>query len=622
MKGLYIVRGPLCRPFLALPSRAFNRHKFSGRTRTVDKPNPSSLPITPARTRFAPSPTGYVHIGSLRTALYNFLLAKATGGQFLLRIEDTDRLRIVSDAEKRLYEDLKWAGLSWDEGPDVGGRYGPYRQSDRLELYTKYADQLIGEGRAYRCFCTPEDLDHMRSISIQEGGPTTYNRTCSHIPPDVSARRAANGEQHCVRFKCDHRPLVNDLVYGRYTKPEPEDDFIIIKRDGYPTYHFANVVDDHLMEITHVIRGAEWLVSTPRHIALYEAFGWQTPQFAHVGLLVNQEKQKLSKRHGDVDIASWRDRGILPITLLNYVMLLGWSLGKGVKGQQEVMDLDEMISKFNLGFTKGDITVNTKHEFLQKAHVKRLVQSTGPQSVSNLVIPAVEARVRKYEEQRMAHSPSRAEGTPTSDPITDPAAEFGPVTSPARSQPSENGEAVVSTEYLRKLLEADIQNYRDAETFVLRNRYLIWEVPDAVYHYSITHEATTPEIFTILQEPVLPGEEEASPERTRCSVSKLTATLRDLLQSIPDAEWTADNIDRVVKPFLKSVVRVSTKRTDEGDGYREESVDEPWGYHLLRWVVTALRPGPALIPSLALLGREESLRRVEKAYEIAKKARR
>lgn len=211
----------------------------------------------------------------------------------------------------------------------------------------------------------------MRTISMQEGNPTIYNRTCTHVPPDVSARRAANGEPHCVRFRCDHAPVVHDLVYKEYAKPGPEDDFIIIKQDGFPTYHFANVVDDYLMKITHVIRGAvssnrsqiliyaffklitavqEWLVSTPRHVALYDAFGWTPPLFAHVGLLVNEEKQKLSKRHGDVDIASWRDRGILPAALLNYVMLLGWSPGKGLKGQSEVMDLEEMVSKVRTSF--------------------------------------------------------------------------------------------------------------------------------------------------------------------------------------------------------------------------------------------------------------------------------
>lgn len=185
----------------------------------------------------------------------------------------------------------------------------------------------------------------MKAKSIQDGSSLLYNGICSYIGLDESARRAANSEPHCVRFKSEHNADVHDLVYGLYKKPSKEDDFIIIKQDGYPTYHFANVVDDHLMKITHVIRGAEWLVSTPRHVALYNAFGWSLPTFAHVGLLVDRDGQKLSKRHGDIDITSWRDRGILPVALLNYVMLLGWSAGRGVTGHQEVMDMDEMISK-------------------------------------------------------------------------------------------------------------------------------------------------------------------------------------------------------------------------------------------------------------------------------------
>ncbi|OTA60250.1 hypothetical protein K449DRAFT_435338 [Hypoxylon sp. EC38] len=600
MNNLYVIRGPLCRSLLARPPHILKRCKFSGRTKTANKPKTGSLPDTPARTRFAPSPTGYVHIGSLRTALYSYLLAKATGGQFLLRIEDTDRARIVPDAETRLYEDLKWAGLSWDEGPDIGGPYGPYKQSDRLELYKKHAEQLLNEGRAYRCFCTPADLDRMRSISIQEGKPTTYNGTCSHIPPDVSARRAANGVWHCVRFKSNgQRPLVADLVYRRYVKPEPEDDFVIIKRDGYPTYHFANVVDDHLMEITHVIRGAEWLVSTPRHVALYDAFGWQKPQFAHLGLLVNQDKQKLSKRHGDVDIASWRDRGILPITLLNYVMLLGWSLGKGVRGQQEVMDLDEMVSKFHLSFTKGDITVNDKHEFLQKAHVKRITKSLGPEGISNIVLPAVEAHVRKYEEQRKS-------GSASADSI---AVELGPVLSLAQARPS--NDTTISRDHIKKVLEFDVPNYNDAETFVSRNRYLIWEVPDALYRSSFEKELKNIDgIRAFRQKEIIDDAASSSPlESEKIRASDFVATLRDLLQKIGDERWTKDAIEAAILPFIKSVYATANSGNSES---------QAWGYHLLRWVIAASKPGPALIPSMALLGKEETMRRIEKAYDIAR----
>ncbi|KAI1479631.1 hypothetical protein F4774DRAFT_121864 [Daldinia eschscholtzii] len=635
MRGLYIIRGPLCRPLLARPPQILKRHKFTGRTKPAEKPK-TSLPRTPARTRFAPSPTGYVHIGSLRTALYNYLLAKATGGQFLLRVEDTDQSRIVPDAERRLYEDLRWAGLSWDEGPDVGGNYGPYKQSKRLKLYTEHAEQLIEKGLAYRCFCTPEELDQMRALSIQEGKQAIYNGTCSHIAPDVAARRAANGEPHCVRFKCGQQPIVNDLVYGYYKKPTVEDDFIIIKQDGYPTYHFANVVDDHLMEITHVIRGAEWLVSTPRHVALYEAFGWEMPLFAHVGLLVNEERQKLSKRHGDVDIASWRERGILPSTLLNYVMLLGWSMGRGVKGQQEVMDLDEMVKRFHLGFTRGDITVNNKHEYLQKAHVKRLAQKKGPSYVSQILLPVIVSRVQRYEDARVAEAEepqdveseeSAPEPAPASVVNSKVIAELGDLVPLAEADETDDESITVSGEYLDQVLQLDIQNYKDAESYVSRNRFLIWQVPESLYRSSLQEEMVgVQRIFAeVVPESSLEDdveeledgvEEGAMREESRQTqrVSELTATLRDILDDIGELQWNKSGIEDAILPFLRSIYAVP-KPTESNPGRQEPQL---WGYHLLRWIVAASRPGPALIPSLTVLGREETMRRMEEAYEIAK----
>lgn len=209
----------------------------------------------------------------------------------------------------------------------------------------------------------------MKAQAIQNGEAPLYNGTCSHLGADEAARRAASGEPHCVRFQCGEQsrsPAVQDLVFGVYKKPGREDDFILIKRDGYPTYHFANVVDDHLMAVTHVVRGAEWLVSTPRHVLLYGALGWRAPEFAHVGLLVDSKGQKLSKRHGDIDITSWRDRGILPVALLNYVMLLGWSPARTSKKPQEVMDLDEMISNVSSSW-RGDLVVDPSYLLLRSA---------------------------------------------------------------------------------------------------------------------------------------------------------------------------------------------------------------------------------------------------------------
>jgi glutamyl-tRNA synthetase len=238
-----------CRLSIAHSTR---RPASSGRKSAAVK-----LPETPCRTRFAPSPTGSLHLGSLRTALFNYLLARATKGQFLLRLEDTDRARTVQGAEQSLYNDLKWAGLRWDEGPDVGGPYGPYRQSERKDTYAEKVQHLLDTGKAYRCFCSPEELEAQQKLAHQDGKQANYNGTCRHISPEESAERAERGDTHAVRFMSSQRPVTyQDLVYNYYKKGVREDDFIIMKRDGYPTYHFANVVDDHLMDITHVIRGA------------------------------------------------------------------------------------------------------------------------------------------------------------------------------------------------------------------------------------------------------------------------------------------------------------------------------------------------------------------------------
>lgn len=325
MSNLLLLRRRLQPGSLSCRLNQVRRYALIGKPSQNQKPI-WSLPESPARTRFAPSPTGYLHLGSLRTALFNYLLAQATGGQFLIRLEDTDQTRLVDDAESRLYQDLQWAGLTWDEGPDKGGPFGPYKQSERLDLYRQHVDMLLEKDRAFRCFCSKEELEFSLQQATFLGSVAHYPGTCTGISKSESDRRAANGEPHVVRFKTSEVPVsAPDLVYGAYKKAEREDNFIIMKSDGFPTYHFANVVDDHFMNITHVIRGAEWLISTPKHVELYNAFGWQSPNFAHVGLLVDHQRQKLSKRDIDnIGISVFRDANIMPEALLNFSVLLGW----------------------------------------------------------------------------------------------------------------------------------------------------------------------------------------------------------------------------------------------------------------------------------------------------------
>ncbi|KAI1074087.1 hypothetical protein F5B20DRAFT_564807 [Whalleya microplaca] len=601
MRSLCILRSPWGRHLLCRPSYIVKR-QFSGRPESSnsDESEPTLIPKTPARTRFAPSPTGYLHIGSLRTALYNYLLAKKTGGQFLLRIEDTDQSRLVPDAEPRLYEDLKWAGLSWDEGPDIGGKYGPYKQSERLGIYKKHADQLINDDRAYRCFCSPEELDRVKALNLRNNTFTAYPGTCWHIPPEESAQRAADGEEHCVRFKCDHTPNVRDLVYGLYRKPPGTDeDFIIIKRDGYPTYHFANVVDDHLMEITHVIRGAEWLMSTPKHMALYEGFGWAPPRFAHVGLLTNKARQKLSKRQGDIDISSWRDKAILPIALLNYVALLGWSPPRESRGSKgsDVLDMEQMISQFHLGFTKGNVTINDKLNFLQRSHIQKLAEKE-PQKLYDQLAPMIEAEIEKFEREREVNF-MRQPASGLSN------AETGPLL--ARAKPvNENDGAVVSRSYLQKViaLEVDQGSFLDMKTFFYRAQNLIWQMQDATYEEHLKTTARRPVSHKENVKEFDPDSDEAAAAEPRpvALLSDIVVKINELLFGIPEHEWTEVNIGQMLQPFLNST---------------ESKLRDGWtplgGHTLLRWILTAGKPGSGLFPSLELLGKEEALRRVEQA---------
>jgi glutamyl-tRNA synthetase len=308
------------------------------------------------------------------------LLAKSTGGQFLLRLEDTDQKRLVEGAEENIYRSLKWCGIEVDEGPQQGGPYGPYRQSDRTSIYQQYAEKLIQLGHAYRCSCSQQRLLSLRESAAALKPPTTvtYDRKCLHNPLE-------NGD--IIRFKSPpvYEPF-DDILHG-HLNLQPQynsndrryDDFVILKSDGLPTYHFANVVDDHLMRITHVIRGEEWLPSTPKHIALYRAFGWDPPQFTHIPLLTSMADKKLSKRSGDIGVFSYKERGILPAALVNFVALLGWSPPRDTPGVSvdETMDLSQLVEKFSLDhLTKGNVKVNeSKLYFFNKQHLQQRISS-------------------------------------------------------------------------------------------------------------------------------------------------------------------------------------------------------------------------------------------------------
>ncbi len=300
------------------------------------------------RVRFAPSPTGYLHVGGLRTALYNFLFARKNNGKFILRIEDTDRSRYVEGAVENLIASLKWCGLNYDEGPDIGGDYGPYMQSQRIEIYQKYAQELISNGHAYYCFCTPERLEALRKEQQQKKLPQAkYDKHCLHLSKSEIDEKLNSKIPYVIRLNVEpnQKIIFDDVIRGTVEFDSNNiDDQILIKSDGYPTYHMANVVDDHLMKISHVIRGEEWLSSTPKHVLLYDYFNWEKPIFAHLPLLLNPDRSKLSKRQGDVAVEDYRAKGYLKEALINFVALLGWNAGD----DKEFYYMEELIEKFSL----------------------------------------------------------------------------------------------------------------------------------------------------------------------------------------------------------------------------------------------------------------------------------
>ncbi len=298
------------------------------------------------RVRFAPSPTGYLHIGGARTALFNYLFARKNNGKFILRIEDTDFERSNKEYEEVIMRDLRWLGLEWDEGPDIGGPYKPYRQSERLDLYKEYANKLIQEGKAYYCYCTEEELEVQRKLQLKEKKPPIYDRRCLNLTDKKRQEYINEGRKPSVRFLVPYKELeITDLIHGKLSiDTKIISDPIILKSNGVPTYNFGVVIDDHFMEITHVIRGDEHLDNTYRQVLIYESLDWQIPFYAHIPMILAPDRSKLSKRHGATSVEELKKLGFINKAVINYIALLGWS----PKDNTEIMFLDQIVSKFDL----------------------------------------------------------------------------------------------------------------------------------------------------------------------------------------------------------------------------------------------------------------------------------
>ena len=346
------------------------------------------------RTRFAPSPTGYMHVGNLRTALYAYLLAKKNHGSFILRIEDTDQERYVEGAVDIIYNTLRQAGLNWDEGPDVGGPVGPYIQSERMGMFKKYAEQLVESGHAYYCFCDKDRLTELREIQQASGIPPMYDGHCRNLSKEEVQEKLAAGIPYVIRQKCPREGTTSfeDAVFGTITVDNSTlDDQILIKTDGMPTYNFANVVDDHTMGITHVIRGNEYLSSTPKYNLLYEAFGWEVPVYIHCPPVMKDQTHKLSKRNGDASYEDLIAKGYLKDAVLNYIALLGWS----PKGEREIFSLAELVKEFDpSGISKSPAIFDTqKLRYINGEYIRAL----SPEEFYEKALPWMRKTIRRED---------------------------------------------------------------------------------------------------------------------------------------------------------------------------------------------------------------------------------
>ncbi|NIA21686.1 MAG: glutamate--tRNA ligase [Anaerolineaceae bacterium] len=367
----------------------------------------------PVRVRIAPSPTGDPHVGTAYIALFNLCFARHSGGKFLLRIEDTDRARSTPQSEQAIFEALHWLGLDYDEGPDVGGDFGPYRQSERSEIYKREIRKLLDGGQAYYCFCTPERLAEVRRVRKAEKQRIGYDRHCRDLDPAQAEKRVAAGQPQVVRLAVplEGETAFHDMLRGAITFQNAEiDDQVLLKSDGFPTYHLANVVDDHLMQVTHVCRAEEWITSTPKHVLLYEAFGWEPPEFVHMPLLRNKDRSKISKRKNPTSLCWYRDQGYLPAALLNFLGLMGYSMPDG----REVFSLGEMIDSFSwervatggpifdlekLDWLNGEyIRSMPAEDFVERLIHDNLAPEGAPREKLLAIAPMVQQRVKRLSE--------------------------------------------------------------------------------------------------------------------------------------------------------------------------------------------------------------------------------
>ncbi|TNY23304.1 glutamate-tRNA ligase [Rhodotorula diobovata] len=541
---------------------AATRSFTSSITRPCSSPSSS---VRPPKLRFAPSPTGYLHLGGLRTALYNHLLARKLGAKWVLRVEDTDQTRYVEGAVESLLRTLDWAKLEFDEGPGKGGPNEPYFQSERKEIYDRYLEPLIATGKAYHCFCTPERLAATRKRLQKQGSHEGYDRRCLGLSQDEVRERLEKGERNIVRFQSSSSALTQeDLIYDAiHYDSLPLEDFVLRKSDGLPTYHFANVVDDYEMGITHVLRGEEWLPSTPKHLLLYDALGLPRPEFAHLPLLVNPDGSKLSKRAGDVRVEDYIAKGYEPEALLNFVALMGWSPQSSSSPSpdpstvprspsprdnlnEEVLPLPALIQAFSLeGVNKNRATMQSaKLDFLNRAHVRIKLADAGEgggrEDVARRAVEVVRGKWPELEGERVEQA------------------------------------------YVARVLDA------------LKDRlHTILDVPSLgayFFHAPSLDSALAAQLFKSVPAPV-------HRESLKAALTALSSAPSPFLAPAnPSAELDTNSL----KDVLDSLVE------QRGGKKRAKEVMNP-----LRWALTGQKVGAGVVDVIAVLGKDEVARRIE-----------
>ena len=500
------------------------------------------------RVRFAPSPTGYLHIGNVRTALFNYLLARKHQGKFILRIEDTDIARSKKEYEAGIIEDLHWLGINWDEGPDIGGDFGPYRQSERLEFYQEFAEKLLKENKAYYCYCSKEELEQRNKELLAKRESPRYDNRCRNLSDEEKKKYLEEGRKPVIRFKIPEKIIeINDLIRGKVSfDTRLMGDFVIMKSDGKPAFNFAVVVDDILMKITAVIRGEDHLSNTPRHIMLFEAFNSKIPDFAHMAMTLGPDGGRLSKRHGATSVNEFRKIGVLPEALFNYLALLGW----GTEESQEIFTREELIQKFSLERCKESSAIFdiNKLTWMNGLYIRK----KKPEELTELILPYL-------EEKNLMHLRGEPVGVRFIEPETTGVINVAPTISRV------NSATTIDKNYLTKIIALEKERIKKLS-----------EVPDLI-EYFLTEETKF--------------DAQASKILKKSGVKEILASLNKELEKVSD--FSAENLEKIIRDWTK---KNNLKTRDV--------------FHPLRVAVSGRTIGPGLFEMMEVLGKERVLRRL------------